>query len=249
MPIDHLHSFRRILVAALLVIACRPSLARAGSDIAWNDTTWLDTSHCAPATGARLQWLVTRLESRERYADLWWRGWISFYAIGVAVEGTKAGLDDDRGDRANDAVSAAKAVGGVARLYFTRPTARLGADPLQTESFADEAACQARVAQGEALLRKAAEESDRRWSPTAHLVNVAVNVAGALIVTQGFDEDDGWTSAAVGIAVGEAMQWSHPWSGHDDLDEYETRFATGERPGTTWGLTPYGRGLALQVRF
>ena len=248
MRIPRLHSFGRVVVA-LLVLVGRPSLARAGSDIAWNDTRWLDTSHCAPATGARLQWLVARLESRERYADLWWRGWLGVYAVGTVVEATQAGLDDDRGDKANYAVSAAKAAGGVARLWFNRPTARLGADPLQTESFADEAACQARVAQAESLLRKAAEESDRRWSPTAHLTNVGINLAGALIVTQAFDEDDGWTSMAVGIAVGEAMLWSHPWTGRDDLHEYETRFAVGERPGTTWGLTPYGRGLALQVRF
>jgi hypothetical protein len=228
-----------MLAIVPLVVGC-PTVGWAGGDMVWNDTTWLDTSRCAGGTADRLHWLVMRLESRD---------WIGFYAAGVAVEGTKAGLDDHRGDRANDAVSAAKAVGGVARLYVTRPTARLGADPLEGESFADETACQARVVQAEALLRKAAEESDRRWSPTPHLVNLAVNLAGALIVTQAFDESDGWTSAAIGFAVGEAMQWSHPWSGRDDLSEYEARFATGSRPATTWGLAPLGQGVALQVRF
>src|SRR5262249_21789777 len=114
MPIAQPRALVRLplAIAALLIVA-RPSTAAAG-DMSWNDTAWLDTSHCAPATGDRLHWLVTRLESREEYADLWWRGWIGFYGIGLGVEATKAGLDRHRGDKANDAVSAAKAAGGVA---------------------------------------------------------------------------------------------------------------------------------------
>jgi hypothetical protein len=193
--------------------------------------------------------LVERLDERERYADLWWRGWIGFYGVGAVVQGARAGVEDDRGKRADYIVSAVKAVGGTTRLYFTRPVARLGADPLRAGALPDEAACRARVERGEALLRQAAEESNRRWDWKPHVFNVAVNMAGAVIVTEGFDENEGWTSAAVGIGVGEAMLWSHPWRGTSDLAEYEARFERTAGASTTWALLPYGRGLRVQVRF
>ena len=156
-----------------------------------------------------LQWLVDRADSRELYADVWWRGWFGFYSAGMVIQSTRAGLEDHQGKRADLIVSAVKALGGATRLYFSRPVARLGSDPLRAEALPDEATCLERVAQGEALLRQAAHESERRWDWKAHFFNVAVNTAGALIVTQAFHEKAGWTSGGIGIAVGEAMLWSH----------------------------------------
>ena len=209
----------------------------------------LDTSACATGTQARLQWMVDRADSRERYADIWWRGWTGFYGVGVVFQSTRAGLENDGGQRADLIVGAVKALGGVTRLYFSRPVARLGADPLRAEALPDEGACLERVAQGEDLLRKAAHESGRRWDWKAHLFNVAVNTAGALIVTQAFHEKDGWTSAGIGIAVGEAMLWSHPWHGGSDLEEYQASFAPSAPTRASWTLLPYQAGLRLQVRF
>jgi hypothetical protein len=209
----------------------------------------LDVSACDTQTRERLEWLVERTDSRELYADLWWKGWTGFYGAGVVIQGTRAGFEHDEGQRADLIVSAVKAVGGVTRLYFARPVARLGADPLRAEALPDEESCLARVAQGEALLRQAAEESENRWNWTPHLVNVAVNTAGALIVTQAFDQKSGWTSAGIGIAVGEAMLWSHPWHGRSDLEDYEGRFAHASASRTSWALMPYAGGLLVQVRF
>jgi hypothetical protein len=169
----------------------------------------LDVSACDGRTGERLQWLVERADSRELYADLWWRGWIGFYGVGAVFQGTRAGFENDEGKRADLIVS---------------------------------------VAEGETLLRQAAKESEQRWDWKPHLFNVAVNVAGALIVTQAFDQKSGWTSAGIGIAVGEAMVWSHPWHGRGDLEDYKARFAYAP-PRTSWALMPYERGLRLQVRF
>jgi hypothetical protein len=193
--------------------------------------------------------LVERLDSRERYADLWWRGWIGAYGLGAVAQGARAGTEDDRGKRADYIVGAVKAVIGTTRLYFSRPVARLGADPLLGAALPDEAACRARIEEGEALLRLAAKESNRRWDWKAHFFNVALNMGGAVIVTEGFDENDGWTSAAVGIGVGEAMLWSHPWRSTSDLAEYEARFERRAGTPTSWSVLPYGRGLRLQARF
>ena len=96
-----------------------------------HEGSMLDVSACDADTQARLRWMTDRLDSRERYADLWWRGWISFYGIGTVVQATRAGLEDDGGERADLIVSAVKAAGGTTRLFFARPVARLGADPLR----------------------------------------------------------------------------------------------------------------------
>jgi len=209
----------------------------------------LDLSACSGGTRERLEWLVERLESRELYADIWWKGWTGFYATGVVFQSTRAAIKDDSGKRADLIVSAVKALGGVTRLYFARPTARLGADPLQAAPLPDEQACLARVAEGEALLTKAADESQDRWSWKAHAFNVGVNLAGALIVTQAFNGGKGWESMGVGIAVGEAQIWSHPWKGRSDLEEYQANFAPGGPPRVSWSLQPYHAGLRLQVNF
>lgn len=211
--------------------------------IARGDIAVVDTRGCDPDGAARLRWLVERLESRERYADWWWRGWIGFYGLGVVIQSASAGIEDDTGERADLVVSAVKALGGVTRLYFSRPLARLGADPI----VGDTASCHDRVRKGEELLRQAAAESERRYDWKAHLSNVAINAAGGVIVAEGFDEDDGWISAGVGIAVGEVMLWSHPWTGRSDLEEYRARFAPA--PQTSWSVLPFQRGVALQVRF
>ena len=208
----------------------------------------LDVSACSEGTRARLEWMVERMESRELYADIWWKGWTGFYATGVVFQSTRAALEDDGGEQADQIVGAVKAVFGVTRLYFTRPTARLGADPLLVDAPASEETCVARVEQGEELLREAAHQSDARWSWKPHTFNVALNLAGALIVTQAFDESKGWTSMAIGIAVGEAMILSHPWKGRSDLEEYQAAFSPSV-PQTSWSIQPYHAGLRLNVRF
>jgi hypothetical protein len=226
-----------LLVAALAL----PGIARADVPVV------VDTARCDPDSGARLRWLVDRLEAREFYADWWWRGWISFYGLGVVIQSVSAGVEDDTGERADLVVSAVKAAGGVVRLYYDRPPARLGADPILETPVVDEASCRDKVRQGEDLLREAAEDSDTRWNWKAHASNVAINVAGGVIVAEGFDEDDGWISAGVGIAVGEVMLWSRPWKGRSDLEEYETRFAPA--PKVSWAIVPFGRGAQVQLRF
>ena len=148
---------RTLLAGSLLFLA-------AGAARAEDQTpNLLDVSACSEGSRARLQWLVERLESREQYADIWWKGWFGFYAIGVVYQSTSAALEDDGSHQADDIVGAVKAVIGVTRLYFFRPTARLGADPLIVAAPPDEASCVARVAEGEELLGKAADESEQRW--------------------------------------------------------------------------------------
>ena len=217
---------RRALLAGTLLSIC---IARTGQADAQVPQT-LDVSACDGRSRERLQWLVERLDSREFYADLWWRGLVRVLHRGHGRSGRPRGVENDGGQRADLIVSAVKAARRRDATLLLPAGGAARGRPLRTEALPDRESCAARVAQGEALLRQAAQESQQRWSWKGHVFNVGVNLAGALIVTQAFHQKSGWTSMGVGIAVGEAMLWSHPWQGKSDLEEYEARFAFASPP-------------------
>jgi hypothetical protein len=234
---------RNVRILVTLVLVSSPSLARpeAGASL----------DRCDADTASRIRFIETRLDDRRTYADWWWKGWTAAYGIGTVVESVEAGLEnDDTGRRADYVVGAVKAAFGTTRLALWPPTARRGADPMRAVDPVDDAACRERLTIGEGLLRQVAEESRTRWSWKRHVANLAINLAGGVIVAEGFDESRGWTSAGVGFAVGEAMTLSHPWGGDDDLAEYERRFAADRAPDrVTWSVAPWGRGGRIMIRF
>jgi hypothetical protein len=172
------------------------------------------------------------------------------YGLGTVIEAVQASTEDDEGRQADYAVSAGKALFGTIRIALTPPTARVGADPMRSVEPVDAATCRQRVEVGEELLRKNAKESESRWDWKRHAANVAINVAGGIIVSQAFDEDRGWASAGVGIAVGELMTFSHPWHGDDDLADYEQKFGASPPPQrVTFSIAPWNQGARVLVRF
>ncbi len=235
------------MLSLALLVTSMPSCLSA------QDSPRSTLDQCEAETAARLRFIEDRLEDGRTNADYWWKGWLSFYGLGVIVTSVQASQEDDEGTQANDVVSAVKALGGTTRLWFSRPSARSGADEMLAIPAVSQPACRDRLAKGEALLRTNAEEANSRYSWKRHLFNVVVNVTGGLIVAEGFDESDrGWTSAAVGIAVGEVMTFSHPWRGASDLQDYEDRFPpSGIRtePRVSWHLLPTDSGAKVQVRF
>jgi hypothetical protein len=236
----------RILVAALLLALAAPAAAK---EVAVDPAL----ERCGGDTGARLRFLETNLEDDRRYADLWWKGWTTVFVSGIVVQGARAGFEGHEGQRADLIVSAAKSGIGLARSLWSPPPARRGAAELQGISTDTPAGCAERLARAEEILRRNAEDgrSERRsWIP--HLGNLGLNLAGALIVTQGFGERDGWGSAALGFAVGEVRIWSYPWQAGNALEEYEQRFpASGlpATPPTTWHFEPWGAGARVTLRY
>ena len=213
-------------------------------------TTTVSLDRCAADDAERVRFIEDRLESRRTYADYWWKGWMGAYGLGTVIEAVQASTHDDEGRKADYAISAGKALFGTVRIALTPPTARVGADPMRAVEPVDAATCRQRVEVGEELLRKNAKESEARWDWKRHAANVAINVAGGIIVSQAFDEDRGWTSAGVGIAVGELMTFSHPWRGDDDLTEYEQKFG-GLPPAqrVSFSIAPWQQGARFLVRF
>jgi hypothetical protein len=208
---------------------------------------------CAGDTGARLRFLEARLAGDRRYADLWWKGWTGVFVGGIVVQGARAGFEGHEGQRADLIVSAAKSGIGLARSLWSPPPARMGAAELAEMPTATPADCAERLARAEQILRRNAADgaSERRsWIP--HAANLGLNLAGALIVAEGFDEKDGWVSGAIGFAVGEGRIWSYPWQAGNALAEYERRFPASGVPRTppvTWHFESWGAGARVSLRY
>jgi hypothetical protein len=237
---------RRTTTAVSLVVLGLVATATARADDA-------GYTRCSAGTSERLRFIEDRLEERRPYANYWWIGWTGFYGIGTVVQSVRAGVEDDDSKQADLVVSAAKAVIGTTRLFFWPPTARSGADAMRVVAASDESQCRERLRVGEELLRKNARESKRRWNWVPHTINIGLNVAGGIIVHEGWDDPSrAWRSAGIGIAVGEAMIFSHPWKADGDLADYESRFGTNPdlspKP-ISWNVGPQLGGLALHVTF
>jgi hypothetical protein len=186
-------------------------------------------AQCAPPLAARLRFLESHLAEHARYARRWWNAWNGVYVGGIVVSGALAGIEDGRGERADQAVDAAKSVIGLTHNLIDPPTAREGVEPLRAIDTDSPAGCERRLAFAEELLRRHAEDARherRRWLP--HLGNLALNLAGALIVAEGFDEGSGWSSGAIGFVVGEIRIWTYPHQAERTLEEYERRFLPGD---------------------
>jgi hypothetical protein len=210
-------------------------------------------ARCSAGTSERLQFIEDRLEERRPYAKYWWMGWTGFYGLGTVIESVRAGIEDDDSKQADLVVSAVKASFGVTRLLIWPPTAKAGADAMRVVNPLDESACRERLRIGEELMRQNARESEARWDWKRHAANVGINVAGALIVAEGWDDPSrGWRSAGLGIAVGEAFIFSYPWKADNDLTEYEQRFGRSADLApqkVSLDVAPRVGGLALSMRF
>ena len=204
---------------------------------------------CDSDTSARIRFIESRLDAGAPYARNWWTFFTMFYGTGTIYSYVRAAKTGDNAKRANSYVSAAKAAFGTTRLLLAQPTAKLGSKPMREVTLDSREACREALVIGEELLRRNAKESERRYSWKAHLATVAINVAGALIVSEGYGGSRrAWTSAGVGIAVGEVFNWSHPWNGTRDLEDYEREF--GGSPDTVrWNLIPDATGLRILARF
>jgi hypothetical protein len=208
---------------------------------------------CDTGTSQRIRFIEDHLDGKRRYANRWWMTWNGVYVGGILYGGGRAAMEGDAGERADYVVSAVKSGIGLGQNLWDPPPAREGADALHDMPADSPAACAERLARGEELLRRNAEDSRKErfgWLP--HAGNVALNAAGGLIVAQGFDEPSGWVSAALGVVVGEVRIWTYPWQAGGALAEYERRFpASGvpQSPPTSLNLEPWGNGARLVLRY
>ena len=196
---------------------------------------------CEGSVGERLHYLEPRLAAHASYADRWWWLWNGVHALGIVYGGAMAGVEDDGGERALQAVDATKSAIGLADGVMNPPVLRKGMDQVSEIEVASATGCVARLRAAEALLYDAAKEADemrRGW--LTHAGNVTLNLVGAVVVAEGFDESSGWGAGALGLVVGEIEIWSFPWHAERTVEEYERRFPRDELSAPRWRIEEQG---------
>lgn len=225
-----------VLALALLGSGCA-TLRGEGEPIAPDPAL----ASCDAESAARLRFLEPRLAAQARYAGRWWWTWNAVYVGGMGYGAAAAGFGDERGERANDTVNAVKSAIGLGRNLLAPPVAREGVEALQAMDPRRDGGCAERLAAAEDLLHRAARQAhEERRSWRVHLGNLALNLAGAIIVAEGFDEGSGWASGALGIVIGEIRIWTFPWKAQRTLTEYERRFPRPVGAAPRWRMERRG---------
>jgi hypothetical protein len=186
---------------------------------------------------ARIAFLEQRIAAQELHAELWWKGWTSFYFFGAIFQGARAASAVEPAAKADLWVSFAKASVGTMRFALMPYQGITGLEPAPRQSGFDPAE---HLQRAEHVLEHNAARTNAfgRW--WAHPINFGVNGLGAVIVGAGYDDwSRGLISAAIGVAVGEVSLLTAPWEADDDLAEYRAR----------WGVLISGTEATLQLRW
>jgi hypothetical protein len=237
-----------IIVLAVAVAVGLGGTARADDMGAAETITVNPAGLSTSELDARIAFIEQRLDASQKHAWYWQNGWLGFYGAGAIVQSARAGASHDDEHQADYIVSAIKAAGGVARMYFMPHPVTHGADPIRAMGGNTREAKARKLAKAEELLLESARFSDRRFSTKAHVANALVNVAGGAIIWGLGSPSTALESTLVGIAVGTANILSAPWRGDDDLRDYKAQFS-GTARGWDWKLVPTLSGAAVQVTF
>jgi len=207
----------------------------------------------------RTDLIIERLEDSRWHGEWYYHGWLAllggFIAYNVVVV-SQRDIDIDDSTRADAVANIIKSSAGVLDIMLMDdPFSRHGADELAALPADTPEQRRARLEQAEAILRRNAEQTDTRFLWYRHVAGVLVNLAHGLVVWLAWDDlQTGLISTALGIVGAEALIWTQPWEGLDDLETYEQRFGLVAKPddaGTTleWRISPAPGGLALTLRF
>lgn len=230
--------FRRSLAAlTLLLNIALPCSARA-------------QSACDAQTAARIDFLESRLDAGRTRAAWWYYGWLSFFAVGVGVQGTRAAVTG--GHDADLLSGAIKAAIGVTELALRPLPGRRGAAESRAIPEDSQQNCTLRLDIAERTLERAAEQGHTRTSWLQHLSSLAINLTASVLVdTVWDDERRAWESFAISEAVSEVHLWTHPWRAIGDLEDYRTRFDGAPTAALQWQwrVAAAPGGLALQWKF
>jgi hypothetical protein len=176
-------------------------------------------------TTARLRFIEQRLEGQVACAEAWTWSWTAFNMAGGAFQAYRAVGTGNAAERTDEILAAVKAgIGIITRL--ARPLhARRGAAELRNLPETTPAEREHKLIVAERLLRRNASEARVRMTWVPHVMNIALNTIGALIVWGVHDAPGtAWQSAGIGIAVGEISIWTQPARATRDLSDYQHHF-------------------------
>jgi hypothetical protein len=185
----------------------------------------------------RLDFLARAFDREIRDVDAWSWTWGSVYTAGTVALGVAAALTHNRETRIDLSVGAISAGFGAVSLYVLPLKLTLPLRASRTHWDAPDRC--ATLARAERTLVSVEKDQALATGVLAHLGNVAVNAAIALILGVGYGQ---WSSAAlsggIGVTIGETNVFTQP----HHLREVLARYRSGQfdRPETkvAWSIAP-----------
>jgi hypothetical protein len=172
----------------------------------------------------RLHFIENRLQAEAVQARAWEGGWAIVDVAGFGYGLYQIGSANSHPARVDGLIGASKSVIGVVGVALGPLHASQGAHPLDTLSEATLEEQEKKLAMAEKLLLRNAEEADIRFSWKPHVISLALNIVGGVIVWASGDFRRGAESAAIGSAVGELTILTRPWKPKKDLSDYRRQF-------------------------
>jgi hypothetical protein len=195
-----------------LAIALYAPLANADETARSVPTVTMDAE--SPEARARLTMRNDIVGENAAASRRWFWGFTGFFASAIAVEAVIYGTADDRGLRADAAVTIVKStVAIVASLVTAPPTLFAKAIDLRVVNAATKETRAEMLADRERLIERAAASERLGHSALAHIGVLALNAAGLIYLLAAEDVPVRATLGfASGVAVGEFRIWTQPRS-------------------------------------
>ena len=114
---------------------------------------------CDASVQARLEFLESHLDEGRTHAKWWWRSWLGIFVFGALVQSANAGWEENKSERANDYMSVAKSLLGVADLSLRPLPGRHGADRMREIPTDTSDGCARRLHLAESVMKEAAERA------------------------------------------------------------------------------------------
>ena len=221
---------------------------------AWTPAVKAQAATPAPASALpdealtrRLDWIDGKLAWAQPPAAWWWYGWLASYSaltVGAAVIFL---VTDDQEMKQDMGVGGVQSLLGVAGMFLAPLEARTAVDELRALPGTSRPERERKLARAEGLLQECAstEADGRHW--LNHVLGFAVNVAGGLVIWQGFHRPltDGLLSLAQGMAINELQIWTQPVRSIGSWKEYASTLNL----LASFRLLPYPGGLAMAASF
>lgn len=206
---------------------------------------------CDASIQPRLDFLESRLDEGRTHAKWWWRSWLGIFIFGALVQSANAGWEENKSERANDYMSVAKSLLGVADLSFRPMPGMHGADRMREIPTDTSEGCARRLHLAESVMKEAADRADSRRNWATHVSSFALNFLTGLAVAEGWnDPTTGWTAFAVSQTMSEIHVWTAPGQPSDDWAAYRERFDGALAKKTSaWRLAGGARGLGVMWNF
>jgi hypothetical protein len=201
----------------------------------------------------KIDFLEKQFQHNAEHSRAWQYGWLGFLSTATLVQGIGANVVDDDKLQYDMSVGTVTSFLGAADLLMNPMPSHNFSQQLSAMKVNDESQKQAKLAQAEAWLAKAAAREAQEKSWTTHFLSTFVNALAGLAVA--YDDKrpiDGWLTFASGVAVSQFKIYTAPTHMMEAQQAYQSgnyNFQAAKTEQNRWQLAAAGPNLSINWRF